>query len=236
MSGKPCSRDEADPDAATQCARAERWAELYPVKPKCIRPPFTPEIVEDAIRYFRSNHRPLLRYGYSDDEYVEVFVAEDCGDCYLLYDGDRAYCEPTPQTWRENLEREAGLTPEKFVAVHGFREKDLDTPIPRKYLVKRVHRDNLARQSTYRESPYNSAYLALVLDWPCGAMLPFGRLDVVGNPPAYRVRPKAALTFVQALFDEYHAGVKIVLEGTGGVSKEEPAEIEGTTNDRPRDT
>jgi len=204
---EPRALDEAEMAAAIQRDRAERWAELIRVKEEEIRPPFTRDIVHDAVRYFGSNHRPRLPYAHRDDEYSEILVAEDCYDCYHLYDGDKGLYEPEPQTWRENIEREVGLTPEEFMAVHSLEEEDLDMPVPREYLVRR---------KPYDTSPYRSAYLILVDGWPHGTNLPIGCLDLVREPPGheetYRVIPKVALTFVQILLDSLKEGVKIVLE------------------------
>lgn len=199
-------------EAAYQERRAEQWAQTIRVMEELIRPPFTHNIVNGAVRHFGRHHWPLLPYVFRDDEYDAVLIAEDMGNCYHLYDRDTDYQEPESRTWREHIEKDLGWTVEEYEAAYGVMgQKELESEVSYEHLVEALPRD---------ATPYGAAYVMLEDIWHfTGVELPIGCLALVegdspGNDGIYpKVVPKVALTFLQIQLDWEETGIKIVLEG-----------------------
>jgi hypothetical protein len=189
-------------------SREEQWIKSIRLKEELIRHPFSSKIVEKAIRYFGSKHRPWLPY--TSDSYDTILVAESDEGGYFLNDPTEDWEEMKfPATWREWAEeREQPI--EEFAAENGITEDWYDEPLDHEYYI-----DSLGPYS----GPLGSAYFLLedVL-WGHDGEFPIGQIGfVAGDSPMNSVHyvmvaPKVSLTFLQIFLDWKKTGIKIVLE------------------------
>lgn len=185
--------------------REEIWAERIRLNKDLIVWPFTREIVDRAVRYFGSNHRPLLTYKYQDDEYDQVVIAEDIGSGYRFYDSDPEIRLPEAETWRE-LADWLGEDPDEFMAEQGLEPDMLD---------KELNFGVIEHHAGHDATPIGRAW-ELFSDLfypPASHRFPIGQLGLdCGNAPNAWIEPKVALTFLQIYLDHEQTGIKVVLE------------------------